>query len=77
MLLTLIDGPDITCPYVPAVLDAIARLFPWKIHAFAIDVSHTPVSQVIRFSSQRKTIGAASKLQIKKAQPSPRRFVSP
>ena len=65
MLLTLTDGSDITCLYVPVVLDAIARLFLQNIHDFAIDVSHTPVSQVSRLGSQRKTTGGASKLQIK------------
>ena len=77
LLLTLTDGVDITCLYVPVVLDAIARLFPQNIHAFAIDVSHTPVPQVSRLNSQRKTTLASSKLQIKRAQQSPRRFVSP
>ena len=68
LLLTLTDGADITCLYVPVVLDAIARLFPQNINAFAIDVFHTSVPQVNRLSSQRKTTGAASKLQIKRAQ---------
>ena len=71
------DGADITCVYVPVVLDAIARLFPQNIHAFAIDVSHTPVPDVIRLGSRRKITVAASKLQVKRAQQSPCRFVSP
>ena len=77
LLLTLTDGADITCLYVPVVLDAIARLFLKNINAFAFDVSHPPVPQVSRLGPQRKTTGAASKLQIKLAPQSPCRFVSP
>ena len=47
---------------VSGVFDAIARQLPRNIHAPAVYVSHAPVPQISRLSSQSEPTGDTAKL---------------
>ena len=62
LLVALPDSTDVACLYVSGVFDAIARQLPQNIHAPAVYVSHAPVPQISRLSSQSEPTGDTAKL---------------
>ena len=62
LLVALPDSTDGACLYVSCVFDAIARQLPQNIHAPAVYVSHAPVPQISRLSSQSEPTGDTAKL---------------
>ena len=62
LLVALPDSTDVACLYVYGVLDAIAPQLPQNIHAPAVYVSHAPVPQISRLSSQSEPTGDTATL---------------
>ena len=62
LLVALPDSTDVACLHVSGVFDAIARQLPQNIHATAVYVSHAPVPQISRLSSQSEPTGDTAKL---------------
>ena len=68
LLVALPDSTDIACLYVSGVFDAIARQLPQNIYTPAVYVSHVPVPQVSRLSSQSEPTGDTAKLHFDRTQ---------
>ena len=57
LLVALPDSTDVACLYVSGLFDTIARQVSQTIRAPAVYVSHAPVPQISRLSSQSEPTG--------------------